>query len=133
MSPPLAPGIHLTMAAGFANFTFLTIEEPITRVCSSAGVSLSGENVLETWLVVSRGLQWFAATLPQTVTHSPWLPGCSGSTGGRLTKATSGRPAQTTGDGVVRYRASKSLILTSSAVNKLHLIQVPLSLKEVEE
>ena len=48
MSPALAPGIHLTVVPGVANFTFLTIELPITRVGFSAGVSLSGENLLET-------------------------------------------------------------------------------------
>ena len=42
MSPALAPGIHLTMVAGVSKATFLTIELPITRVLSSAGVSLSG-------------------------------------------------------------------------------------------
>ena len=48
MSPALAPGIHLTMVAGVATFTFLTMELPIIRVGFSAGVSLSGENLLET-------------------------------------------------------------------------------------
>ena len=48
MSPALAPGIHLTMVAGVANATFLTIELPITRVLSSVSVSLSGENLFET-------------------------------------------------------------------------------------
>ena len=47
MSPALAPGMHLTMVAGVANATFLTIELPITRVLSSAGMSLSGENLFD--------------------------------------------------------------------------------------
>ena len=38
----LAPGTHTTAAAGADNFTFRSIELPITRVCFSAGVSLSG-------------------------------------------------------------------------------------------
>ena len=49
MSPALAAVMHLTMVAGVAYATFLTIELPITRVLSSAGVSLSGENLFETW------------------------------------------------------------------------------------
>ena len=48
MLPALAPGIHLTMAAGVANFTFLTMELPMIRVGFSAGVLLSGENLYET-------------------------------------------------------------------------------------
>lgn len=47
MLPTLAPGIHLTMVGGVSNFTFLTIELPITRVTFSAGVSLKEENQLE--------------------------------------------------------------------------------------
>jgi len=48
MSPALAPGIHLTVVAGVANATFLTMELPIRRVFSSAGVRLSGEILLKT-------------------------------------------------------------------------------------
>ena len=39
--------MHLIMATGVTNFMFLKIVSPITRVCFSAGVSLSGENLLE--------------------------------------------------------------------------------------
>ena len=51
MSPALAPGIHLTMPADFAIFTFLTMESPIISVCSPVGglpPSPRGENLLET-------------------------------------------------------------------------------------
>ena len=44
----LASGIHLTIASGLENVTFCKIELPITRVGFSVGVSLSGENLLET-------------------------------------------------------------------------------------
>jgi len=37
------------MVAGVANATFLTIELPINIILCSAGVSLSGENLFETW------------------------------------------------------------------------------------
>ena len=49
MLPALAPGIHLTTVAGVSNAMFLTIELPISRVLSSGGVSLSGENLFENW------------------------------------------------------------------------------------
>lgn len=55
MLPSLALGTHLTVAAPVANFMFLTTELPMTSVHFAAGVSLSGENLLETgtggWLV----------------------------------------------------------------------------------
>ena len=46
MSPTLTPGIHMAMAAGVANFTFLTMELAIISVGVSAGVLVSGENLL---------------------------------------------------------------------------------------
>ena len=140
MSPALAPGIHLTMLAGAASFTFRTMELPITRVCLSAGVSLSGENLLETWM----GWWWavgfdLGLCFLRTVTQPP---GCSGAAGGRLAEATVGRSAPATGVwlatvteqfSMVRSRASNSVSLASSAINKLHLLQLPLSLKEAGE
>ena len=48
MSPALALGIHLTIAAGVENFMFRKIKRPITGVGLSLGVSLSGENLSET-------------------------------------------------------------------------------------
>ena len=49
MLPSLAPGIHLITVAGVTNFTYLNIELPITRAGFSLGVSLSEENLFETW------------------------------------------------------------------------------------
>jgi len=54
-SPALTPEIHLTMAAGVSNATFLTIELPITRVFPSAGVLLCGKNLLENLLETQVG------------------------------------------------------------------------------
>jgi len=49
MSPALAPGMHLLMVADVSTAIFLTTELPITRVLSSVDVSMSGENLFETW------------------------------------------------------------------------------------
>jgi len=39
----------MTKVAGVSNATFMTIELPITTVFTSAGESLSGKNLFETW------------------------------------------------------------------------------------
>ena len=55
MSPVVAPGKHLTMAAGGENLTFRNIELPITRVGLLVMVTEWGEYVgnVSGWLVNS--------------------------------------------------------------------------------
>ena len=133
MSPALAPGMQLTVVAGVANLTFLRTESPITRVCFSEGASPSGENLLETRVGGSLIVGFLRVALCplRTVTQPPWAPGCTGQVGGLLAEAklcaTANRGSK------LRSRASKSLSLASIATNTLHLLHVPLLLREAEE
>ena len=54
--PTLAPGIHLTLVGSVCNVTFLTIELPITRVFSSAILSVSEGKLIKHGVMAVRGL-----------------------------------------------------------------------------
>ena len=131
MSPALAPAMQLTVVAGVANLTFLRTESPITRVCFSMGASLSGENLLETWVGGSLIVGFLRVALCplRTVTQPPWAPGCTGQVGGLLAEAKLRGSAATSGGWLttayrgskLRSRASKSLSFLRSNKEMDHM------------
>lgn len=78
-----------------------------------------------------------------TVNQPPWIPGCleaaerwlGGATLSRSTPATGGWLNTAANDlvSMVRSHNSNSLSLISNVANRLHLLHVPLALKEAEK
>ena len=147
MSAALAPGMQLTVVAGVANLTFLQ-----NRVADNQSLLLNG--CVDEWRKSIRNVSWWlfnrglfkGSTLPPPDSHpaalgsrlhgTSWgllaeakllakLGGSAATSGGWLTTANRGSK--------LRSRASKSLSLASIATNTLHLLHVPLLLREAEE
>lgn len=65
----LAPRMHLISVTDVSKTTFLCMASPTIRTCFFAGLSLSGGNVLESWVIVNHGLRLRLTPLPN---HKPY-------------------------------------------------------------